>query len=140
MRINGQICYIHSKRHDFPVPVSENETEKFYFLFPYFETENVFSEICSRKTGNYFKIRELFGKPETFLLSIMLSTPHHALSLTHTRTHTHTHTHTHTTYQSFDHSNYLFFSLSLSLSFFLSVCPSRCLTISVCLSVCTREV
>ncbi len=45
------LILIEIKHHDFPILVSKNQTEKLYFSFSNFETENLFSKICSRKTG-----------------------------------------------------------------------------------------
>jgi hypothetical protein len=53
-----------TKYHSFPVPVSENETGKFYFFLPNFETENLFSKNYSRKPETFLgKTETIFGKP-----------------------------------------------------------------------------
>ena len=95
---------IDSKYHSFPVPVSENETGKFYFFLPNFETENLFSKNYSRKPETFLgKTETIFGKPgKRISLSVCLS-----LSLT--------------------------VCLSLSLTVCLSLSPSLavCLSLSV---------
>ncbi len=69
--------WIWSKYHSFPVPVSENETGKFYFFLPNFETEILFSKKYSRKPETFLgKTETIFGKPGKPLslsLSVSLS-------------------------------------------------------------------
>ncbi len=69
------LLHVQIKYHSFPVPVSENETGKFYFFLPNFETENLFSKNYSRKPETFLgKTETIFGKPgKPISLSVCLS-------------------------------------------------------------------
>ena len=116
---------LHTKHHDFPVPVFGNETENYQIWSPKFGTGHLFSIIFSLKFG---EILRSSGKPRSenreLCFCVCLSVCLYdclILSLSHT------------------------LSLSLTRSLSVCVCPSFSLSVcvcpslplpSVCLSVC----